>query len=122
MVITTINPSEIVVMFTNLAIDWGPHIVPLLFHRSNRPMFSPISLSDFFLGPESGRRSGRTFLRSSMPVSADFGGSDHVPHFTLWKTNITMERSTIFNGKIHYFYGHFFNGYVTNYQRVVNYY
>ena len=28
MVITTINPSEIVVMFTNLAIDWGPHIVP----------------------------------------------------------------------------------------------
>ena len=26
MVITTINPSEIVVMFTNLAIDWGPHI------------------------------------------------------------------------------------------------
>ena len=26
---------------------------------------------------------------------------------TLWWTNIAMERSTIFNGKIHYFYGHF---------------
>ena len=29
-----------------------------------------------------------------------------------------MERSTIFHGKIHYFYGHGFNNYVTNYQRV----
>ena len=26
---------------------------------------------------------------------------------TLWWTNIAMERSTIFHGKIHYFYGHF---------------
>ena len=25
---------------------------------------------------------------------------------TFWWTNIAMERSTIFNGKIHYFYGH----------------
>ena len=24
-----------------------------------------------------------------------------------WWTNIAMERSTIFNGKIYYFYGHF---------------
>ena len=33
---------------------------------------------------------------------------DHSIHtwFTLWWTNIAMERSTIFNGKIHYFYGH----------------
>ena len=28
-------------------------------------------------------------------------------HVTLWWTNIAMERSTIFNGKINYFYGHF---------------
>ena len=27
--------------------------------------------------------------------------------YTLWWTNIAMERSTIFHGKIHYFYGHF---------------
>ena len=26
---------------------------------------------------------------------------------TLWSINITMERSTIFNGLIHYFYGRF---------------
>ena len=26
---------------------------------------------------------------------------------TLWWSNIAMERSTIFNGNIHYFYGHF---------------
>ena len=30
---------------------------------------------------------------------------------------ITMERSTIFNGRTHYFYGHF-NSYATNHQRV----
>ena len=30
----------------------------------------------------------------------------HYQH-TLWWTNIAMERSTIFDGKIHYFYGHF---------------
>ena len=29
------------------------------------------------------------------------------PGDTLWWTNIAMERSTIFNGKIHYFYGDF---------------
>ena len=27
--------------------------------------------------------------------------------YTLWWTNIAMERSIIFHGKIHYFYGHF---------------
>ena len=32
--------------------------------------------------------------------------TSEVGWFTLWWTNIAMERSTIFNGKIHYFYGH----------------
>ena len=27
--------------------------------------------------------------------------------YTLWQFNVAMERSTIFNGKIHYVYGHF---------------
>ena len=29
------------------------------------------------------------------------------PHYPLVNIQKTMERSTIFNGKIHYFYGHF---------------
>jgi len=34
-------------------------------------------------------------------------------------TNVAMERSTMFNGKIHYFDWAIFNSYVTNYQRVM---
>ena len=38
--------------------------------------------------------------------------------YPLVNVYITMERSTIFNGKIHYFDWAIFNRYVTNYQRV----
>ena len=33
--------------------------------------------------------------------------SDFFPACTLWWTNILLWKITIFNGKIHYFYGHF---------------
>ena len=38
--------------------------------------------------------------------------------YPLVNCHITMERSTIFHGKIHYFDWVIFNSYVTNYQRV----
>ena len=38
--------------------------------------------------------------------------------YPLVNSHITMEISTIFNGKIHYFDWTIFNSYVTNYQRV----
>ena len=37
---------------------------------------------------------------------------------TLWYFNMAMERSTIFDGKIHYFDWALFNSYVNVYQRV----
>ena len=39
--------------------------------------------------------------------------------YPLVNCHITMERSTIFDGKIHYFDWAMFNSYVTNYQRVM---
>ena len=43
--------------------------------------------------------------------------NDECGIYPLVNVYITMENHH-FNGKIHYFYGHFFNSYVTNYQRV----
>jgi hypothetical protein len=42
--------------------------------------------------------------------------------YPLVNSHITMERSTIFDGKIHYFDWAIFNSYVTNYQRVIRVY
>ena len=46
-------------------------------------------------------------LRGRFVVWGETTSLDHLGGVedTLWQTNIAMERSTMFNGKIHYFYG-----------------